>query len=104
MVGEWPNVGRSPYLVGGPAALGNDVVNYVAIDICEAEIKAGKLPPITSAVGFELVGTTPANAQPYALFFMPYATSESLGISSEPDNHRPWLMSAGRINAHIMGH
>ena len=73
-------------------------------DICEAEMKAGKLPQITPAVGFELVGTSPANAQPYALFFMPYATPESLGLSAEPDNRRPWLMAAGRINAHIMAH
>jgi hypothetical protein len=33
---------------------------------------------------------------------LPYATSESTGFSTEPDNYRPWLMDAGTPNAHVM--
>jgi hypothetical protein len=41
-------------------------------------------------------------AQPYLNVHIPYATGDTLGLSTEPDNHRTWLMNAGRINAHVM--
>lgn len=72
--------------------------------IVEAEVKAGKIPKPSRAIGFELVGTSLANAQPQVTVFIPYATGEEMGLPTEPDNHHPWLMAAGRINAHIMAH
>lgn len=75
-----------------------------AWSICEAEVKEGKIRKPTRAIGFELVGTTSSNAQPQVLVFIPYATGEEMGLPTVPDNHHPWLMAAGRINAHIMAH
>lgn len=71
---------------------------------CEEGVKAGKLASPTPSVAFELVGLGPGGAQPFVLFHVPYATAESLGLSTQPDNQRPWLMRAGRINAHVMAH
>jgi hypothetical protein len=72
--------------------------------VCESDVKAGKLPKPERALVFELVGTNGANAQPLILVFLPYATGESLGLPTEPDNNHPWVMASGRINAHIMAH
>ena len=57
-----------------------------AWDICEADVKAGRIPPPTPAIGFELVGVGPNGAQPFVLVYMPYATAGTLGLSTEPDN------------------
>lgn len=67
-------------------------------------MKAGRIPPPIPAIGFEMVGVGALSAQPFTLVYIPYATAESTGLSTEPDNRRPWIMFAGRINAHVIEH
>jgi hypothetical protein len=67
------------------------------------EMEEGKLQrPSPGQARYGLSGGSPESATPIMVVMLPYATSESTGISSEPDNYRPWLMEAGTASAHIM--
>lgn len=71
-------------------------------DILGAEIHSGKLPVVKGAVYYRLAGASPHTALTMMGVFLPNATSESTGLSTEPSNYRPWLMWAGTAAAHIM--
>lgn len=70
--------------------------------IREQEFKSGKLEMPDQAVVFALIGNSLDNALPITTVWIPFATAESTGLPTERDNHRPWLMNAGTIGAHIM--
>ena len=77
-----------------------------------AEIKAGTLKlPTSPAVLYQLIappGNADAatgavqNAQHLSVVYIPYATSESTGLSIRPLKGQPWLMDPGLPWAHIM--
>lgn len=75
-------------------------------DIDQARIDAmvdGTLEiPVVGAARYFLLGGRPQNLSSLMAVHLPYATSESTGFSTEPDNYRPWLMDAGTPNAHVM--
>jgi hypothetical protein len=77
-----------------------------------AEAKAGKIAmPKLPASLYSLTGpwesfdeATGAAAKARRLFvvYVPYATAESTGLSTQPKASEPWLMFAGTPKAHIM--
>ena len=71
-------------------------------DILSAEVNSGKLPVAKGAAYYRLAGASPHTALTMMGVFLPNATSESTGLSTEPNNYRPWLMWAGTAAAHIM--
>ena len=72
-------------------------------DRVSAEIRDGTLPAHPAGVAeYILEGLDAQRALPIMVVFVPGATSESTGLSSEPDSYRPWLMWPGTPVAHIM--
>ena len=67
-----------------------------------AEIKSGKLKVSLGGTAYTLAGADRQGALPIMVVFMPGATSESTGLSSQPNSYRPWLMYEGTPMAHIM--
>jgi hypothetical protein len=76
------------------------------------EAKEGKLKlPAEPALLYSLTGDkdaydavtkTAAKARPLFVVYMPYATSESTGLSAIPAQGTPWVMFPGTPKAHIM--
>jgi len=73
-------------------------------DVVVAEIHAGKLSgPEAGAVLYELFdGGDAMQGHANMAVATPGATTESIGLPSEPDAYRPWLMLEGTPMAHIM--
>jgi hypothetical protein len=76
------------------------------------EAKEGKLKlPSEPALLYSLTGPkdsfdaasgTASKATPLFVVYMPYATSESTGLSAQPLRGMPWVMFPGTPKAHIM--
>jgi hypothetical protein len=71
-------------------------------DTLSAEVKAGKVQIVPGGTEYVVTGPTPEQALPIMAVFLPNATAESTGLSTEPNNYRPWLMWAGTPVAHVM--
>lgn len=71
-------------------------------DALGAEITSGKLKILAGGTVYRLTGTSAHDALPLMAVFLPNATSESTGLSPEPNNYRPWLMWPGTPVAHVM--
>lgn len=77
-----------------------------------AEIRAGTLAmPSHPAALYSMSGDSTAfdpatgairGANPLYVVYIPFATAESTGLSTQPVRDAPWLMSAGTPRAHIM--
>ena len=67
-----------------------------------AEVESGKLKIPDYTLHFYLMGGRRETALPLTVVSVPFATKESTGLGTEPDNYRPWLMRAGTVDAHIM--
>ena len=72
------------------------------LEIVDAEVKSGKLHVPDRAVTYKIRGAEMQNALPLTLVYLPGATAESTGLSTNPNHYRPWLMFAGTRAAHIM--
>lgn len=72
-------------------------------DILNAEVASGKLksPPVGATV-YEMSGDSSESSLPLMAIYLPYATCDSTGLSSDRDHYRPWLMWAGTAFAHVM--
>jgi hypothetical protein len=75
------------------------------------EAKEGKLKlPDQPTMLYSLTGakdaydpaTKTAKGTPLFVVYMPYATSETTGLSAVPQRGTPWVMNAGTPKAHIM--
>src|SRR5687768_12500430 len=76
------------------------------------EAKEGKLKlPTEPALLYSLTGpkdsfdaatASAPKATPLFVVYMPYATSESTGLSAQPQRGSPWVMFPGTPKAHIM--
>ena len=77
-----------------------------------AEIRSGKLKMPTRpaalytltapAASYDAKSGKVSNARPLYVVYMPFATSNTTGISSNPKVGTPWLMFPGTPKAHIM--
>ncbi len=72
------------------------------MDVLGSEVKSGRLKMPEMAIRYTLRGSTVEGALSLAAIHVPFATAESTGLSTEPDNHRPWLMMESTVMAHIM--
>ena len=73
------------------------------LKMLEAEVKSGKLTVPGFGARYTLRGASAGSAMHLTTLQIPYATAETLdGISTEPNNSRPWLMWEGTVGAHIM--
>jgi hypothetical protein len=76
-----------------------------------AEIKSGKLKmPVQGSLytvtakktDFDPATNTAKDAGLLTVLYIPYATTESIGITSQPRDNGPWLMFPGTPKAHVM--
>lgn len=80
-------------------------------EIRYAEVEAGTLP-MPDVASLYTLNARPGDWNPATgeirassktlVIYIPYATSESTGLSLEPKTGEPWLMSPGTPKAHIM--
>jgi hypothetical protein len=74
------------------------------------EIKEGKLQMpkeprmlyVLSGTGYDAAAGTVTSGSLRWVIYVPYATGESIGLSTKPKRGEPWLMDAGTPGAHIM--
>ncbi|BAO74427.1 hypothetical protein [Winogradskyella sp. PG-2] len=101
-----------PFMARGRALKGEGKKHQEIFDIREAEVKSGQLK-LPSGLTMHIYYGTKAMYNPETskvdearlryVVYMPYATSESTGLSEAPvaSNH-PWIMNPGTHRAHIM--
>jgi hypothetical protein len=51
---------------------------------------------------FDPAAGVPAGSGALDVIYLPYATTASSGISSQPSDKSPWLMHPGEYRAHVM--
>jgi len=73
-----------------------------ALKALSADVESGRLKLPTIAMRYTLRGHSAEGAVPLAILHVPFATAESMGLSTEPDHYRPWLMAESTVMAHIM--
>src|ERR1700730_8003355 len=61
-------------------------------DMLGAEATSGKLKSLTGVTVYTMSGDSPESSLPLMAIFLPYASSESTGLSTERNHYRPWLM------------
>ena len=100
-----------PFMARGRALRAEGKNRAEVIEMRGREIAAGTLPmPDNWAALYTLAGgddafdaeTGEISGGGNYVLYVPYATEETLGISTRPAANRPWLMSAGEPWAHIM--
>jgi hypothetical protein len=102
-----------PFMAKGRAIRAAGTTDRAAVDAQrEAAIRSGEVEmPEAPAALYSLTGP-PDSFDPVSgavngeralyVLYVPYATEESTGISSEPAAGRPWLMAPGKPWAHVM--
>jgi hypothetical protein len=73
-----------------------------SVSIRNDEYESGAFEMPDYALEFLIRGYTKDQALPWAITRIPFATAENTGLPTVPDAHRPWLMGAGTVTAHIM--
>jgi len=73
------------------------------LEIIADEVKAGQIKVGAGYVEYILSGGLLGEGLlPLMTVFIPNATAESTGLSTEPSSYRPWLMLPGHPAAHVM--
>ena len=99
-----------PFMARGRELLAQKVTGAKRNQIRFKEVEDGKLPmPKEPRTLYVLTGTSFDVASgkvqdPYLrwVIYVPFATAQSTGLSTEASESAPWLMSAGTAGAHIM--
>jgi hypothetical protein len=99
-----------PYMARGRELLAQKVTGNARNEIRWKEIAEGKLPLpreprtlyVLSGSGFDSASGKVADAYLRWVIYVPYATPESLGLSTKASDNAPWLMYPGTAGAHIM--
>ena len=102
-----------PFMAKGRALRAQGTKERATIDaLREAAIRSGQLKmPERAAALYSLTGAegsfdpasgTVSGASALYVIYVPYATEQTIGISTEPSSERPWLMLPGKAWAHIM--
>lgn len=100
-----------PFMARGRELRAQGVTNAAEIDSTRfREVKSGKivmpkypaaLYSLTDGAFDPKTGTAPGAKHLYVVY-VPYATSESTGLSAKPNGNQPWIMFPGTPKAHIM--
>jgi len=72
------------------------------LDILKSDVEQGRLKLPNIAMRYTLRGHSAESAVPLAVLRVPFATAASMGLSTEVDHYRPWLMAEPTMMAHIM--
>lgn len=101
-----------PFMARGRALRVAGVKGTAVDSVRYAEVKAGKIAmPTAPASLYQLFGpkndfdpVTKTAPKSDALFvvYIPFATEQSTGLSTQPSDTKPWLMLPGTPKAHIM--
>ena len=99
-----------PFMARGRELLAQNVTGPKRNEIRFKEMEDGKLPmPREPRTLYVLTGTSfdAANGKvqdPYLrwVIYVPFATPQSTGLSTQASDSAPWLMSPGTAGAHIM--
>jgi len=99
-----------PFMARGRELRAQGVTGDQVDSVRFREARAGKLPlPKEPAVLYSLTGGsfdpgsgTANGARPLFVVYIPFATSQSTGLSAVPARGTPWIMSPGTPKAHIM--
>ena len=99
-----------PFMARGRELLAQKVTGAKRNEIRFKEVEDGKLAmPKSPRTLYVLTGTSYDAAggkvrDPYLrwVIYVPFATPESTGLSTQASDSAPWLMSAGTAGAHIM--
>jgi hypothetical protein len=73
-----------------------------ALRVLTSDVESERLKLPKFAMRYTLRGHSAEGAVPLAVLHIPFATAESMGLSTEPDPYRPWLMAESTVMAHIM--
>ena len=99
-----------PYMARGRELLAQKVTGKERNDIRWKEVVDGKLAMpreprtlyVLTGSGFDLSSGKVTDAYLRWVIYLPFATSESTGLSTKPGENAPWLMYPGTAGAHIM--
>jgi hypothetical protein len=101
-----------PFMARGRELRAQGITGEQVDSVRFREAKEGRLKlPSEPALLYSLTGTrdaydaatnTAPTARPLFVVYMPYATSQSTGLSAIPQQGTPWIMFPGTPKAHIM--
>ncbi len=99
-----------PYMARGRELRAEGITGKTSIETRWNEIEAGSLAmPEKAATLHQLIGadqttvtTTSTDLRRLTVIYMPYVTSEELGLPPMPEGDNPWVMYSGSPTAHVM--
>ena len=99
-----------PYMARGRDLVAQKITGSKRNDIRWKEIAEGKLSMpreprtlyVLTGTGYDASSGKVADAYLRWVIYVPYATPASTGLSTQPSDNAPWLMSPGTAGAHIM--
>jgi hypothetical protein len=103
--------GLEPFMARGRELRAQGVAGGAVDSVRFAEIKSGKLKmPAQGALhtitakkdGYDPRTNKVTGGSLLSVLYIPYATSESIGITAQPREDGPWLMFPGTPKAHVM--
>jgi hypothetical protein len=100
-----------PFMARGRELRARGADQNVVDSVRTAEARSGRIRMPPTAMLYSLTGpggsynaatNTVAGARPLFVVYTPFATAESLGLTTTPQRGVPWMMHPGEPNAHIM--
>ncbi|MEP7325718.1 MAG: hypothetical protein ABI836_07210 [Gemmatimonadota bacterium] len=101
-----------PFMARGRALRAQGLKRQALDSARAAEVKSGALAmpggpaALYSVFGkqddFDPAGGMPAGSTALDVIYLPYATTATTGISTQPSEKSPWLMHPGEYRAHVM--
>lgn len=100
-----PFMARGRELTAQGITGGNRNAEYRWKEVKEGKLKMPKEPRmlyVLSGKGYDAASGKVVDGQVRWVIYVPFATAESIGISTKSKRGEPWLMDAGTAGAHIM--
>lgn len=100
-----PFMARGRELTAQGITGGNRNAEYRWKEIKEGKLKMPREPRmlyVLSGKGYDSATKKVTDGSVRWVIYIPFATAESLGLSTTPKRGEPWLMDAGTAGAHIM--
>lgn len=103
--------GLEPFMARGRALRAEGVKGAEVDSVRFREVRSGRLAMpahgalytwTTKKENYDAATNKVKNVQPLAVVYVPGATPESVGITTQPSATGPWLMFPGTLKAHIM--
>ena len=90
---------------GSPCGRRGQPDGSMAKEVAEGKLSMPREPRtlyVLTGTGFDASSGKVVDAYLRWVIYVPYATAESTGLSTQPSDNAPWLMSPGTADAHIM--